>query len=196
MDTVLIRSWVSRLCFPLGITSLTLPAKSNQGRIISKEKPNLFISNFLPFGCQMETGQDISSSSLLQQPYFSSQSWTSAEVCKISSLSQTIFFLVLSNCNKLLTICLFPENKASWFGWLLSIHNPADFLNPRFPVQIHCFGYFKASCLSDCRTAVLIRGSAHRNYFSGTNYIYKHLLGSVLHTTLSIKTNTETNTMF
>ena len=127
IDAVLIRSQVSRLCFPLGITSLTLPSKSNQGRIISKEKPNLFISNFLPFGCQMETGQDISSSSLLQQPYFPSWSWTSAGVCKISPLSETIFFLVLSNSNKLLAICLFPENQTSWFWWLLPIHNPADF---------------------------------------------------------------------
>lgn len=59
MDAVLIKSWVSCLHFPLGIASLALPAKSNQGRIISKEKPNLFIFNFLPFRCQMETGQDI-----------------------------------------------------------------------------------------------------------------------------------------
>lgn len=45
--------------FPLGIASLALPAKSNRRRIISREKPNLFIFNFLPFRCQMETGQDI-----------------------------------------------------------------------------------------------------------------------------------------
>ena len=29
-----------------------------------------------------------------------------------------------------------------------------------------------------CRTVVLIRGSAHRNYFSGINYIHKQLLVS------------------
>lgn len=46
--------------FPLGITSLAVPAKPNEGRSMSKEKGNLFISNFLPLGCHMETRQDIS----------------------------------------------------------------------------------------------------------------------------------------
>lgn len=69
-------------------------------------------------------------------------------------------------------------------------------LNLIFPVETFYFDHFSAPCLRDYRTVVSIGGNAHKNYFSGINYIYKHLLRNILPTVWSIKTNTKINIMF
>lgn len=45
--------------FRPGLGSLSTPCKAGPGGVTSKEKPSLFISHFLPYGCQMETGRDV-----------------------------------------------------------------------------------------------------------------------------------------
>lgn len=152
-DVVLIKSWVSHPRFSLGVTSLGLPTNSNRRRTVSEEKPKLFISHFLPFGCPVETRQDIIILFTLQQPGFI-QLDPELQLDAVKFLFRvrpfsSCFTVILTNYWP--SVCSLKVKLASWDDSYLFM-TWQIFLSLIFPVQMLAFGDFSTSCLSDCRT--------------------------------------------
>lgn len=125
----------------------------------SKENPRLFMSNFLPFECQMETGRVISISLLLQQPLFSLDFQLPLEAVYCHHWRRPF----LSWFSRIRTSCwLTPPSlwQSSCLPWipiyLFTIQQ--NFGNLIFPRKRHYFGNFISPCLSDYRRVVFIKG--------------------------------------
>lgn len=87
------------------------------------------------------------------------------------SLNEIIPISVFYVYNELLTNTSQPWTiEFSGSDTSLSSHHPAAFGNVVFPKKILYFGRFTTPSLSDSRSVVFIKGGAHRNYFSGTNF--------------------------